>query len=98
MRIPIPHKLGREEARRRLHDRSGEMAGLFPGGMAEVSIAWPHENRMAMAVTAMGKTVNGHVDVEDEAVVFEIELPAALSFVEGMVRSTVEAKARKLLA
>lgn len=97
MRIPIRHHLGREEARRRLHDRSGEMAGLFPGGMAEVAIDWPHENRMAMQVTAMGKTVNGHVDIEDDAVVFEIELPAALSFVEGMVRSTVEAKAQKLL-
>lgn len=98
MRIPIPHKLGREEARRRLRERSGEMAGLFPGGMAEVTIRWPSEDRMAMAVTAMGKTVNGHVDVEDAAIVFEIDLPPALAFVEPMVRGTVEDKARKLLA
>lgn len=97
MRIPISHNLGREEARRRLRDRSGEMAGLFPGGMAQVAIDWPSENRMAMAVTAMGKTVNGHVDVEDDAVVFEIELPEALAFIEPMVRSTVEQKAQKLL-
>ncbi len=98
MRIPIRHQLGRDEARRRLHDRSGEMAGLFPGGMAEVAIDWPSENRMAINVTAMGKTVNGHVDVEDDAVVFEITLPAALAFVEPMVRGTIEAKAQKLLA
>ncbi|WP_309623065.1 polyhydroxyalkanoic acid system family protein [Novosphingobium sp.] len=97
MRIPIPHSLGREEARRRLHDRSGEMAGLFPGGMAQVAIDWPSENRMAMAVTAMGKTVDGHVDVEDHAVVFEIQLPAALAFFEPMVRGAIEDKARKLL-
>lgn len=98
MRIPIPHKLGREEARRRLRDRSGEMAGLFPGGVAEVAIDWPHDDRMTMAVTAMGKTVNGHVDVEDDAVVFEIALPATLAFIEPMVRGTVEAKAQKLLS
>lgn len=98
MRIPIPHKLGREEARRRLHDRSGEMAGLFPGGMAEVAIDWPSQDRMAIAVTAMGKTVNGHVDVEDDAVVFEVVLPAALAFFEPMVRGTIQEKAQKLLA
>lgn len=98
MRIPISHSLGKDEARRRLHDRSGEMAGLFPGGMAQVEITWPSEDRMAMAVTAMGQTVGGHVDVEDQAVVFEIALPAALSFVEPMIRGAVEAKARKLLA
>lgn len=38
MRIPIPHKLGRAEARQRLHSRSGEIAGLMPGGMADVTV------------------------------------------------------------
>jgi hypothetical protein len=97
MRIPIPHQLGRDEARRRLHDRSGEMAGLFPGGMAEVDVQWPSEDRMAMVVTAMGNTVRGHVDIEEAAVVFDIDLPAALAFVEPMVRGAIEAKGRKLL-
>ncbi|MEQ1498165.1 MAG: polyhydroxyalkanoic acid system family protein [Novosphingobium sp.] len=98
MRIPIAHQLGREEARRRLHDRSGEMAGLFPGGMAQVAIDWPGIDRMAITVTAMGKTVNGHVEVEDAAIVFEIALPAGLAFIEPMVRGTIEEKAQKLLA
>jgi Putative polyhydroxyalkanoic acid system protein (PHA_gran_rgn) len=98
MRVPIPHRLGKDEARRRLKDRSGEMAGLFPGGMAEVAITWPSEDRMAMQVSAMGQSVRGHVDVADDAVVFEIDLPAALSFVEPMIRSAVQAKAQKLLA
>lgn len=97
MRVPIPHKLGKVEARRRLKDRSGEMAGLLPGG-ADVEITWPSEDRMAMQVRAMGQTVRGHVDVEDAAVVFEIALPMALAFVEPMVRGAVEQKAQKLLA
>ena len=97
MRIPIPHKLGRDEARRRLRERSGEIAGLFPGMGAAVEVAWPSEDRMAVTVTVMGQTVAGHVDVEDEAVVFEIALPMALSFVEPVIRSAIEAKGRKLL-
>ena len=97
MRVPIPHQLGREEARRRLHARSGELAGLFPGMGAAVEIDWPSEDRMSTTVTVMGKTVQGHVDVEDDAVVFDIDLPLALSFIEPMIHSTIEAKGRKLL-
>ena len=97
MRIPIPHKLGRDEARRRLRERSDEIAGLFPGMGAAVEVAWPSEDRMAVAVTVMGQTVAGHVDVEDNAVVFDIALPMALSFVEPVIRSAIEAKGRKLL-
>jgi Putative polyhydroxyalkanoic acid system protein (PHA_gran_rgn) len=97
MRIALPHSLGREEARRRLHARSGEIAGLFPGGMAEVVVSWPNQDRMALDVTAMGKTIAGSVEIEDHAVAFVIELPAALSFVEPMVRGAIENKGRKLL-
>ena len=97
MRVPIKHQLGREEARRRLRTRSGEIAGLFPGMGAAVEVAWPSEDRMTTTVTVMGKTVHGHVDVEDDAVVFDIDLPMALAFVEPMIRSTIEAKGRKLL-
>ena len=97
MRVPIPHQLGREEARRRLRTRSGEIAGLFPGMGAAVEVAWPSEDRMTVAVTVMSQTVAGHIDIEDEAVVFDIALPMALSFVEPLIRSAIEAKGRKLL-
>ena len=78
MRVPIPHQLGREEARRRLHARSGELAGMMPGGMADVTITWPSEDRMAIAVKAMGKLVNAAVEVSDSNVVVEVDLPMAL--------------------
>jgi hypothetical protein len=98
MRIALPHSLGREEVRRRLHARSGEIAGLFPGGMAEVAVGWPHEDRMSLDVTAMGKTMAGAVEISEHEVAFMIELPAALSFVEPLVKSAIESKGRKLLA
>ena len=97
MRVPIPHQLGREEARRRLHARSGELAGMMPGGMADVTITWPSEDRMAIAVKAMGKLVNAAVEVGDSNVVVEVDLPLALKLLEPMVRGAVEANGRKLL-
>jgi len=98
MRVALPHSLGKEELRRRLHARSGELAGLVPGGNADVEIAWPHEDRMTLAVSAMGKTISGHVELEEAEVAFVIELPGSLSFAEPLVRGAVEAKAHKLLA
>ena len=97
MRVPIPHSLGREEARRRLHERSGELAGMMPGGMADVTITWPIEDRMAIAVKAMGKLVNAAVEVGDSKVVVEVDLPLALKLFEPLVRGAVEANGRKLL-
>ena len=70
---------------------------LYEGGKANVAINWPLEDRMAMQVSAMGQTVNAHVDVTDDALVFEIDLPAALSFFEPLVRGAVEEKTQKLL-
>ena len=97
MRVPIPHSLGREEARRRLHERSGELAGMMPGGMADVTITWPSEDRMAIAVKSMGKLVNAAVEVGDSNVVVEVDLPLALKLFEPLVRGAVEANGRKLL-
>lgn len=98
MRIALPHTLGKDELRRRLHSRSGELAGLMPGGNADVQIGWPSEDRMDLSVGAMGKTVAGHIELADDEIVFEIGLPPALAFAEPLVRGAVEAKTRKLLA
>lgn len=97
MRVPIAHDLPKEEVRRRLHERSHEIEDLFPGGMAQVSTAWPEEDRMSLGVQAMGKGIDGQVLIEEGQVVFEIALPAALSFVEPMVAGAIRDKGQKLL-
>ena len=40
MRVALPHDLGRDEVRRRLKERSHEIAGYLPGGMANVETDW----------------------------------------------------------
>ena len=39
--IDIPHKLGRDEVKRRMQGRIGELASRIPGGAAEVASSWP---------------------------------------------------------
>ena len=97
MRVAIPHSLEREEVRRRLRSRSGEIANFIPGGMAEVTVAWPSEDRMSLGVGAMGQTIDGAIDIEEGQVIFTIALPPALSFVEPMIHGAIEKNGRKLL-
>lgn len=97
MRVPIAHSLGKEEALRRLHARSGDLAGMMPGGMADVAVTWPSEDRMALGVTAMGSSVNAVVEVGESQVVVEVVLPMALKFFEPLIRGAVEKNGQKLL-
>lgn len=97
MRVAIPHDLPTETVRERLKSRSHEMADHIPGGMAEVTTAWPSEDRMTMRVSAMGQNLDGHVDLEEGQLVFEIDLPPALGFLEPMISGAVRDKGQKLL-
>jgi len=98
MRVAIPHQLGKEEARRRLKSRGHEAADLVPGGLASVTTAWPSEDRMSITVGAMGQEILGMVDIEDSQVVFEIELPGMLSFMEPAMSGAIKSQADRLLA
>lgn len=98
MEVAIPHALGREEARRRLRDNSHKMADSFPGGMAQVSTSWSGDDRMEMAISAMGQSLTGHIDVGETQVVLSIELPPALSFIQPIVENAVRQQGQKLLA
>ena len=83
--------------RHRLSSRSHEIANFVPGGMAQVETAWPNEDTMTLAVRAMGQGINGRVLIEDRQVVFEVDLPPALSFVEPMVAGAIRQQGTKLL-
>lgn len=97
MRVAIPHDLGREEARRRLQSRGHEVADAVPGGLANVRTSWPTENRMSITVEAMGHELTGLVEIEESQVVFEIELPGMLGFVEPAIAGAIKQQGQKLL-
>ncbi len=98
MEIAIPHTLGREEARRRMRSNSANIGSAVPGGMAEVTASWPSDDRMALGITAMGQTMEGFVDIEDDRLLFTLELPFMLSFAEPMVASLIRDQGQHLLA
>lgn len=98
MEIAIPHELGSAEVRRRLTENSDQIGAGMPGGMVDITTSWPSENRMDMDIAAMGQSIAGHVDITETQVVFHIELPMMLGFVQPMVESAIRDQGRKLVA
>lgn len=97
MRIALPHDLGKEEVRRRLKERSHEIADHIPGGMASVDTEWQGDDRMRLSVNAMGQSITGDIEVFDSELVFQIALPPALSFVRPMIEGAIRSSGQKML-
>ena len=97
MRVALPHTLPHEELRRRFHARSDELKSLFPEGLAQVTQQWRDEDHLDMVITAMGQRVVGVVELQDQTVVVNVDLPPALGFVERMIEGTIREKTQKLL-
>jgi len=97
MRVSLPHSLGKDEVRRRMQERGHEIGDHFPAGMASVETSWPHEDRMNLHVNAMGQQIEGGIDITEDSVVIEMDLPAMLSFLRGTIEGAVRKHGGRLL-
>jgi Putative polyhydroxyalkanoic acid system protein (PHA_gran_rgn) len=96
MRVALPHKLTRAEARKRIKARSDEIVGFIPGGSA-VRSEWEGKDHLAMTIAVLGKNVDIGIDVEDHEIVVDIELPRALALFSSQIKGAIRDKGTKLL-
>jgi hypothetical protein len=52
---------------------------------------------MAMSVTALGQSINAHVDIEEHQIVFHVDVPPALGFVRPIIEGAIRQQGAKLL-
>jgi putative polyhydroxyalkanoic acid system protein len=71
--VSIPHRLGREEATRRLKTGLTRAASSIP--VLKVDEERWEEDRMIFRVRALGQAASGHLDVADDHVRLEVTLP-----------------------
>ena len=93
--VSIPHKLGREEAKRRIANNIGGLQRHIPGG-AMVTSNWTGD-RLDLGVTALGQTVDAAITVEDSKVRVHVELPGMLSLFAAPIEAMLNAKGPELL-
>jgi hypothetical protein len=72
--VSIPHRLGKEEAARRLKTGLGKAQTHYSHLFSVQQEVWTGD-RLQFHITALGQAASGLIDVRDDDVLLEITLP-----------------------
>lgn len=100
MRVSIPHTLGKDEVRRRMHARMGdaeEKAQGLLGSLASLETEWTGEDTLAIMVSAMGYSIPCSAEINETALDFEVAIPPGVGFARSMIESAIRQKGERLL-
>jgi hypothetical protein len=93
--VSIPHRLGREEATRRLKVGLTRAASSIP--VLKVDEERWQENQMFFRVRALGQAASGHIDVADDHVRLEVVLPWLLQRFAEIAQVAIRNRGKLLL-
>ncbi len=93
--VDLPHKLGAEEARRRIERNVGKLTEHIPGG-AQVGSRWTGDT-LDLDVGAMGQQVAAKIEIQETVVRMTVNLPPALGFFRGMIEPLIRSQGAILL-
>ena len=93
--VSIPHRLGREEATRRLKAGLTRAATSIP--VLTVDEERWEGDRMVFRVRALGQAASGHLDVADDHVRLEVTLPWLLQRFADVAQRAIKSRGNLLL-
>ena len=93
--VSIPHRLGREEAARRLKAGLTRAAASVP--VLQVDEERWEGDRMIFRVRALGQAASGHLDVAEDHVRLEVTLPWLLQRFAEVAQVAIRNRAKLLL-
>jgi hypothetical protein len=93
--VSIPHRLGRDEATRRLKAGLTRAATSIP--VLKVDEERWDGDRMMFRVRAMGQAASGHIDVADDHVRLEVTLPWLLQRFAEVAQVAIQKRGNLLL-
>ncbi len=93
--IDLPHRLGAQEAKRRMQDGIHKLKEHIPGG-AQVQSSWSGD-RLDLRIGAMGQEVDARLDVEESRIHLEVQLPQMLSFLAGPIEAVLRRQGTEML-
>lgn len=94
--VDLPHRLGREEARRRIATNIHKLEEHIPGGTARVDARWAGDV-LDLKVEAMGQSVDTVIAVEDSVVRVRVKLPGFLAMLARPIELALQRKGDLLL-
>ncbi len=93
--VSIPHRLGREEAVRRLKTGLTRAAANVP--ILHVDEERWEDDRMSFRVRALGQVASGNVQVAEDHVRLEVMLPLLLQRFAEMAKAAIQNGGKRLL-
>ena len=93
--VSIPHRLGREEAVRRLKTGLTRAAASFP--LLKVDEERWEDDQMIFRVRALGQVASGNVQVAEDHVRLEVMLPLLLQRFAEMAKTAIQKRGQLLL-
>ena len=93
--VSIPHRLGREEAVRRLKTGLTRAASSVP--VLTVDEERWEQDRMIFRIRALGQVASGHIDVADDHVRLEVTLPWLLQRFAEVAQAAIKQRGNRLL-
>jgi len=94
--VDLPHKLGREEAHRRIAGNIHKLERHIPGGTSRVESHWSGDT-LNLVVHAMGQAVEARIDVQESNVHCRIMLPGMLSLFAAPIEAMLKQRGNDLL-
>lgn len=94
--VDVPHKLGKEEARRRIAGNVHKLKDQIPGGASHVSSNWAGDD-LNLRVEAMGQSIDAVIAVEESKVRLRVILPPMLAMFARPIEAALGHKAGDLL-
>jgi hypothetical protein len=93
--VDLPHKLGKDEARRRLANNMHKLHEQLPGG-GKVTSRWEGDT-LKMNVAAMGDTIDADLTVYDDRVHCHFDLPGLLGMFAQPIAAMLRSKGSEIL-
>lgn len=94
--VSIPHKLGRQEAKRRVDSGLIRLRPELAGLVSSLDYSW-EADRLNFRASAMWQTITGAIEVLDEAIRIEIELPWMMRLLADTITKQVRGRGVAML-
>jgi putative polyhydroxyalkanoate system protein len=96
IQVDLPHKLGRDEARRRIANNIHKLKEHIPGGASHVDSTWAGDD-LNLAIHALGQAVDAKIGVEETKVRVQVMLPGMLAMFAAPIEAMLQKKGNILL-
>jgi hypothetical protein len=94
--VLIPHRLGKDEALRRLKSGIDQAAARFKSAFTVQEETW-NDNVLQFRVKALGQGVQGRIEIEETQVKLDVELPWLIARLAKNIQRVVQTQGLGIL-